>query len=88
MCVLLLVRVSIRICAIFDLVLHPAVLQLDMFVKWFRPFLADGWSVFDFFCVSMSLISLFTNSSGEFVHIFPTQALYKYNTCVSFWDSV
>ena len=33
-------------------------LAINAFAHWFRPFISDGWNIFDFFVVSMSLIAL------------------------------
>ncbi len=33
-------------------------LLVNMYAHWFRPFWQDGWSIFDFFVIALSLVAL------------------------------
>lgn len=44
-------------------------LILEIFVKFWRPFIQDGWCLLDLFCVLFSLIGIITDSSVQVVRL-------------------
>ena len=39
-------------------VIFTVELVLNAFAHWFKPFISDGWNIFDFIVVAMSLVAL------------------------------
>lgn len=50
-------------------VIYMLELCLTLIVKFWRPFLHDGWCHFDLFCVLFSVIGLVTDSSVQVVRL-------------------
>ena len=47
-------------------------LAVNLTAHWFRDFIRDSWNIFDFFIVSITLVSLFTDMSrGNWPQVSP-----------------
>jgi hypothetical protein len=55
------IDILFTVCYIFEL-------MLNLFVHWWRPFVTDGWSIFDTFCIVIGLVgSLHGVSSAKVI---------------------